>query len=85
MPVSVRLDPETEKRLRRLVRVTGRTKSTLIREAIERLDQNLEENTGPTTYERLRKFIGTADLEPDISGRRAEEILRKGFGRRDRR
>lgn len=34
MPVSVRLDPETEKRLRRLVRVTGRTKSTLIREAI---------------------------------------------------
>lgn len=73
MPVSVRLDPETEKRLRRLVRVTGRTKSSVIREAIERLDQNLEENTGPTTYERLREFIGMAELEPEMSGRRAEE------------
>lgn len=85
MPVSVRLDPETEKRLRRLVQVTGRTKSTLIREAIERFDRTLQDDTGPSTYERLRKFIGAVDLGGEVTGRGAEEALRAGFGHKDRR
>ncbi len=83
MPISVRLDPGTETRLRRLVRLTGRTKSALIREAIERLDQELREDEGRSTYERLQRYIGVTDLGPEVSGRRAEEILNGGFGHKD--
>jgi hypothetical protein len=83
MPTSVRLDPKSEARLQRLSRLTGRTKSELIREAIQRLDETLPEG-GLSTYDRLKPYIGVARSGARDRALRTEEILRKGFGRRKR-
>lgn len=84
MPTSVRLDKNTETRLERLARTTGRTKSDLIREAIVRLDEALNGKEGPTLYDQLREHIGVVDLGPSDRARRSEELLREGFGRKKR-
>ena len=84
MPISVRLDKKTQARLERLARTTGRTKSELIREAIDRLDEAVESEEGHSTYDRLSSYIGTADLGAGNRAERAEEILREGFGRKKR-
>lgn len=40
MPISIRFDPETEKRLAALAQLTGRTKSYYIKQAVdEKLDE----------------------------------------------
>jgi Arc/MetJ-type ribon-helix-helix transcriptional regulator len=84
MPTSVRLDKQTEARLERMARTTGRTKSDLIREAIVRLDEALTGDGGPALHEQLREYIGAVHLEPSDRARRAEELLREGFGRKKR-
>lgn len=84
MPTSVRLDKKTGANLERLARATGRTKSDLIREAITRLDNALLTETGPSTYERLSRYVGVARLGRGERAARAEEILREGFGRKKR-
>jgi Arc/MetJ-type ribon-helix-helix transcriptional regulator len=80
MPTSVRLDQNTQARLDRLARATGRSKSSLIREAIARLDADLPTAGSPSTYDRLRRYIGVDRLGPGDRAVRAEEILREGFG-----
>jgi predicted DNA-binding protein len=83
MPISVRLDSETEQRLQRMASRTGRTKSDLVREAIVRLDEALEPPEDLTLYERLREYIGVADLGPRARAERSEEVLQEeGFGRK---
>ncbi len=86
MPLNVRLDEDTQRRLERMARTTGRSKSDLIREAIVRLDEALDEEQGPTLYEQLREYIGIANLGPGDRAARAEELLKEeGFGREKRR
>ena len=61
MPIAVRLNPQLEKRLERLAKCTGRSKSLYIRRALEEyLDeqedylialQRLEENLPPIPWE----------------------------------
>jgi hypothetical protein len=82
MPTSVRLDPKSEVRLRRLAHITGRTKSELIREAIERLDATLSAEGSTSTYERLKPFLGVYRSGTANRAARAEDILREGFGRK---
>ena len=56
MPTSIRLDPETEKRLDHLVEMTGRTKAYYLRELIERGLEDIEDYYLATAaLERLRK------------------------------
>ena len=43
MTISIRLDPETEKRIAVLVTKTGRTKSSCLREIIERGIEEMED------------------------------------------
>lgn len=79
MPTSVRLDLEAERSLARLSRLTGRSKSELIREAIRRLGERLDAEEGPVAYERLKQVIGVAHQGPGDRAARSEEILREMF------
>ena len=63
MPTSVRLDPETELLLRRLAQRSGRSKSDVIREALNRL---AEESTGGVAEGDL--YASVADLMGCIRG-----------------
>src|SRR3972149_4821379 len=81
MPTSVRLDKQAQARLERLARITGRSKSELMREAIARLDETLNGETGPTLYEQLRECIGVVNLGPGDRGRRGGQLPRAGPGR----
>ena len=71
MPTSIRLDDQTEERLRALARRTGRTKTFYIREAIrEYLDEwedyhlavsRLDEEDGEIELAEVSRRIGLAD------------------------
>ena len=50
MPTSIRLAPETERRLGVLASRTGRTKAFYLRELIERGLDDMETTTLPPTY-----------------------------------
>lgn len=81
MVTSVRLDLATERNLTKLSKVTGRTKSDLIRQAVKGLTAQVDQQLkrGPTAYDRLLDMIGVVDLGPDDRAARSEELLRKRF------
>lgn len=83
MPTSVRLDAKTESILRRLSQRTGRPKSAIIREAIERLGRELDEaEQAPSLYARVADLIGIAAGGPPDLAERSEEVLRALFAQR---
>jgi predicted DNA-binding protein len=63
MPFSIRLDPDTEARLRRLMAATGRSKAMVLREAVTRYAADWEQkDAAPSTaLDRLRAYVGTVD------------------------
>ena len=71
MPTSIRLDPDTERRLNELTRLTGRTKAWYIRQSItEYLDEwegfhlamsRLEGEAGEVDLAEVRRRLGLAD------------------------
>lgn len=82
MPTSVRLNPETERVLQGLVRRSGRTKSDVIRRAIEVLAEQAE--TGLETkgvFQTVEHLLGVGTGgDPSLSkqtGRRFLEQLEK--------
>lgn len=83
MPTSVRLDRATQLKLERLARRTGRSKSSLMREAIGALHERLDAG-GAAIGDQLADYIGAADLGTDVTGRRAKQLLADGFGRKRR-
>jgi predicted DNA-binding protein len=70
MPTSVRLDPETESLLRRLARTSGRTKSEVIREALQRMAGAAEEAAEPESlYHAVEDLVSIAEDGPeDLAG-----------------
>ncbi len=77
MPTSIRLDPETESVLRRLARRTGRTQSSIIREAILRMaGDRPRPKQGDTLYDRMADLVGTGHGGPPDLASRSEEMLR---------
>jgi predicted DNA-binding protein len=59
MPFSLRLDPETESRIRRLSALTGRSKSQVVREAVAQYAPDEEPRpSGDSAFERLRPYLG---------------------------
>ena len=60
MPFSIRLDPETEAKIRRLTAATGRSKSDVVREAVAQYapDGGSAASDAGSAFERLKPFIG---------------------------
>ena len=59
MPFSLRLDPETESRIRRLSTLTGRSKAQVVREAVARYEPDEESpSSDESTYARLKPYVG---------------------------
>ncbi|MBI4888700.1 MAG: ribbon-helix-helix protein, CopG family [Acidobacteria bacterium] len=56
MPFSVRLDPETTAIIERLARSSGRSRSSVVREAVAHYASVADERT--SAYERLKPVIG---------------------------
>lgn len=66
MPTSVRLDPETESLLKRLARTSGRTKSEVIREALQRMAAGTGEVAEPeTAYHAIEDLVGIGEDGPE--------------------
>ncbi|HEX6260736.1 MAG TPA: ribbon-helix-helix protein, CopG family [Woeseiaceae bacterium] len=79
MPTSVRLDPETESLLRRLARTSGRTKSEVIREALQRMAGAAREAAEPESfYHAVEDLIGIAEDGPeDLAGQHKAHFREK--------
>jgi len=82
MPTSLRLDRETEQLVARLAYEEGRTKSDVIREAIQKYGQKRTGTPGGASlFEAIRPFLGVergrgAALSAD-TGERFTEIVRE--------
>ncbi len=86
MPTSIRLDHETESALRRLARKTGRTNSSIIREAILKMAEGgALPNSAGTLYDRMADIVGVGHGGPTDLASRSEEILRSLFAQRQKR
>lgn len=83
MPTSVRLDPETEALLHRLARSSGRTKSEVIREALQRMAAATTEAAEPESlYQAIEDLVGIADDGPDDLAEQHKKRFRETLGRR---
>ncbi len=59
MPFSLRLDPETEARIRRLSTQTGRSRSQVVREAVAQYAPDEQPPAhGDSTFDRLKAYVG---------------------------
>lgn len=83
IPVSIRLDAETEQQLRRLAHDTGGTLSSVVREAVAEYgtarDRRTAAEAGP--YDRLQHLIGVVSNRTDRSeqtGKALRDVLKAG-------
>jgi hypothetical protein len=78
MPLSVRLDPETQRLVNRLVGKTGRSKSEIVRDALRRL---AESEWGPKRrrppFDAIAHLVGCVSGGPPDLSERTGEKLRK--------
>jgi len=60
MPFSLRLDPDTEAKIRKLTAATGRSKSEVVREAVAQYapDRDSAPASGESAFDRLKPFVG---------------------------
>ena len=90
MPFSIRLDPDTEKRIRRLAKATARSKSAVVREAMARYDApDTGAPQGESAFDRLQSFAGVvrtggADASRDTHVKYRISLARRHGSRRSR-
>lgn len=86
MVTSVRLDTKTERALGRMAKLSGKTKSALIREAVQQMTATADRDSsrGPTAYDRFADVIGLVARGPGARAARSEEILKELFARKRR-
>ena len=90
MPFSLRLDPDTEARIRRLSASTGRSKSDVVREAVAHYAaDHASPKAGQSAYDRLKPYIGSvnsggANLSTNTHAKFRELLLRKHRARHPR-
>ena len=90
MPFSLRLDPATDARIRRLSASTGRSRSDVVREAVAHYAADHESpQDGQSAYDRLKPYIGSvtsggANLSTNTHAKFRERLLRKHRARRPR-
>lgn len=61
MPMSVRLDPKTDRAIARLAKQRGQTKSEVVREAIGVLTQQTKTGEQKQPYDLIAHLIGCVD------------------------
>lgn len=76
LPISVRLDADTEQRLRRLAHETGGTVSSIVREAVAEYGAARDRQTkaGSRPYDRLKHLIGVVGRATNRSERTGERF-----------
>ena len=90
MPLSLRLDADTERLVNRLARRRGQSKSEVLREALRALArEQAPSHSGPTLYDAIEHHIGCFDSGgmnlSDRTGRRFTALLaERKRGRRAR-
>ena len=91
MPFSVRLDAETEAKIRRFAAATRRSKSEVVREAVAHYALEIDPAgmPGQSAFDRLKPFIGSvatggARLSKDTHAKYRALLRRKHGGRRPR-
>jgi hypothetical protein len=69
-----------------MAKLTGKTKSDLIREAVQQMTARVDRDaqTGPTVYHRFADVIGLVARGPGDRAARSEEILRQLFAKKRR-
>jgi predicted transcriptional regulator len=85
MPVSVRLDQETETLVRRISKSSRRSKSEVIRDAIRRMATEIPVASPDTVYDQIADIVGIARGGRRRYAARSEEVLRTLFARKRRR
>jgi hypothetical protein len=90
MPFSLRLDPDTDAKIRRLAAATGRSKSDVVREAVAQYapDRDAVPGPGESAFDRLKPFAGVvstggAHYSKDTH-RKYRDLLRRTRARRSR-
>ena len=65
MPFSFRLDPETEARIRRLAKATGRSRSAVVRDAVSHYDAAgvMAFKNEQSALDRVRPFVGVISTD----------------------
>ena len=91
MAFSLRLDPETEARIRRYAEATGRSKASVVREAMDLFvaAEVQQAKLARTTLDRLRTFIGSVSsaggqFSTDTHDKYRAALVQKYRGRRSR-
>jgi hypothetical protein len=91
MPFSIRLDPDTEKKIRRLAKATATSKSAVVREAMAQYDPDgaPAPDAAGAAFDRLTPFVGIvrtggADFSRDTHAKYRAAVARKHRGRRPR-
>ena len=91
MPFSFRLDAETDALIRRLSMATGRSKSSVVREAVVQYAAENEPARahGETAFDRLEPFIGVArtggaEYSKDTHAKYRASLKRRSRERRSR-
>ena len=91
MPFSLRLDPNTEARIRRLTAATGRSKAEVVREAVAQYapDRDSVPAPGESAFDRLKPFVGVistggAHYSKDTHLKYRDLLRRKQRARRSR-
>jgi len=90
MPFSLRLDPKTIAKLRRLAAESGRSKSAVVREAVARYGVDTDQALhAQSAFLRLQPFVGVirtggAQYSRETHAKYRAALSRKHSGRRSR-
>ena len=90
MPFSLRLDPETEALIRRLAKAQGRSRSAVVREAVEHYGarETREADVARTALDAVAPFVGIVStggqLSDDTHAKYRASLRRKASARRSR-
>lgn len=91
MPFSLRLDRDTETRIRRLSTDTGQSRSAVVREAVAQYSamRDADARTANSAYDRLKPFVGIvttggANLSTDTHAKYRALLQRKHRATRSR-
>ena len=82
MPVSLRLDRETESILEKTARSLGESKSRVIKRSIRDFCSRTLEQRAEKPYDLIKDLIGSAASGRDDLSIRGEEILRERLSRK---
>lgn len=86
MPLTVRIDPKTERLIQRLARKRGRSKSEVIRDAIDILAKHAQEQEKTESpFEAVRDLVGSVRGGPSDLSERTGDRFRKMLQDRPRR